>query len=233
MNKLRKSDFSLTVIPARGGSKGIIRKNLQTVNGKSLVERSVMSALKISNNRIVVSTDDFEIAQNVEKYPIEIFMRDKVNSTDTASSESVVLEVLNAYQFSSGLVTLLQATSPFVDIQSWGQALEYLKNQSEVHSMFSAVKKNLFTWQHNESWIPVNHDKKNRVLRQNKPPEVIETGCFYLFKAEKFLVEKTRFCGVTEPAFTKIWSNFDIDDAEDLNLCKDLSTVLDFPPYLQ
>ncbi len=223
----------LTVIPARGGSKGIIRKNLQLINGKTLVERAVISALKISNNKVIVSTDDNDIALNLKDYPIEVFIRSPENSTDLASSESVVLEVLYAYNHFYGIVTLLQATSPFIDLRIWRESIIYLQNSQEVQSMFSATKKNNFTWEFNELWKPVNHDKDKRIMRQSKPPEATETGSFYIFKAENFLKEKTRFCGITEPAFTHEWSNFDIDDLEDLDLCRDLSQILDFPPYLQ
>lgn len=223
----------LTVIPARGGSKGIIRKNLQMVNGKTLVERAVIAALKIPNNRVVVSTDDNEISEHLTKYKIELFKRSQKNALDTSSSESVVLEVLNSFKYSSGLVTLLQATSPFIDIEAWEKSLRYLASNTEVHSMFSATNKNNFSWSFNEFWSPINHDKNKRTLRQNKPAEATETGSFYIFRAEKFLEDKTRFCGVTVPAFTKIWANFDIDDIEDLDFCRDLSKVLDNPPYLQ
>ena len=223
----------LTVIPARGGSKGIIRKNLQIINGKTLVERSVIAALKIPNNRVVVSTDDSEISEHLKKYKIELFKRSEENALDTSSSESVVLEVLNSFNYSSGLVTLLQATSPFIDIEAWEESLRYLSSNIEVHSMFSATNKNNFSWKFNEFWSPINHDKNRRTLRQNKPAEATETGSFYIVRAEKFLENTTRFCGVTVPAFTKKWADFDIDNVEDLNFCRDLSKILDYPPYLQ
>jgi len=230
---MRNMEHFLTVIPARGGSKGIIRKNLQMVNGKTLVERSVIAALKIPNNRVVVSTDDNEITEHLTKYKIELFKRSQENASDTSSSESVVLEVLNSLKYSSGLVTLLQATSPFIDVEAWEKSLRYLTSNTEVHSMFSATNKNNFSWRFNEFWNPINHDKNKRTIRQNKPAEATETGSFYIFRAEKFLEDKTRFCGVTVPAFTKIWANFDIDDIEDLDFCRDLSKILDNPPYLQ
>jgi CMP-N-acetylneuraminic acid synthetase len=98
--------------------------------------------------------------------------------------------------------------------------------------MFSAISKNLFSWEFKDEWLPVNHSRNFRTRRQLRPPIAVETGSFYLFKAQKFQQEKTRFCGVTIPAFTKSWSDFDIDSKEDLQLCRDLSSVLDFPPYL-
>jgi N-acylneuraminate cytidylyltransferase len=223
---------NLTIIPARGGSKTIPQKNLQIINGKSLIERSVLSALKIENNLVVVSTDDIEIREIVKDYPVRVSTRSKVNASDLASSESVVLEVLNEVGVFDGVIVLLQATSPFVDIDGLKTAINTLHNTDKVDSMFSAVLKNEFIWEFENQWEPKNHSKNLRLPRQLRPPTAVETGSFYIFKAKKFLNEKSRFCGTTSPALTKSWSNFDIDNQEDLDFCRELSKVLDFPPYL-
>jgi len=223
---------TLIVIPARGGSKSIPRKNLQVVNGKSLVERAVINALKISNSRVILSTNDREISNSVKDYPITIFERSEINSTDFASSESVILEVLNGIYAFNGVIVLLQATSPFVDLISLKSAIHVLHNSESIDSMFSAVQKNEFIWEFDDIWIPSNHEKSARLPRQLRAPSAVETGSFYLFKSRKFLEEKTRFCGNTKPAFTSKWSDFDIDTQEDLDLCRELAKVLDFPPYL-
>ncbi len=222
----------LTIIPARGGSKSIPRKNLQVINGKSLVERSVINALKIPNNNIVVSTDDKEIYQHIKKFPIKVLKRSEFNSTDTASSESVVLEVLDELRTFEGVIVLLQATCPFLDINALNSAIDLLLRSNSIDSMFSAVLKNEFIWELGKHWEPKNHDKSSRTPRQLRPPTAVETGSFYIFKSKKFMKEKTRFCGLSYPAFTKVWSSFDIDTQEDLDFCRELSTILDFPPYL-
>lgn len=225
-------DKLTTIIPVRGGSKSIPQKNLQTVNGKSLIERAVIGALKIENNQIFVSTDDPKIAKQVCDYPITVLNRSSVNSTDQSSSESVVLEVLKGNGVFDGIVILLQATSPFIDINGLRTAINTMQKSELVDSMFSAVSKNEFIWELGTNWEPVNHNKLLRIPRQSRSPMAVETGSFYIFKADKFLEEKTRFCGITVPAFTRNWTNFDIDSHEDLELCRDLSQVLDFPPYL-
>lgn len=222
----------ITVIPARGGSKGIYKKNLQTINHKSLVERAVIAALKITENLIYVSSDDDSILDSLSSYNVNICKRSSKNASDHASSESVVFEVLENLPEFHGLITLLQPTSPFVDTHSWKNALNYLEINQHIHSMFSAVNKNQFIWELKQSWMPVNHDKNARLPRQAKPISAVETGSFYIFKSDMFKKEQTRFCGITIPAFTKIWSDFDIDNQEDLDFCKDLSRIIDFPPYM-
>jgi N-acylneuraminate cytidylyltransferase len=222
----------LTIIPARGGSKSIPKKNLQMINGQSLIERAVNNALKVENNRIIVSTDDLQIIKTIKNYPIEIFQRSSKNSSDFASSESVVIETLEKLGNFKGIVALLQATSPFLDLQGFCRAIEFLGKSDVVHSMFSAVEKNEFLWEFQNSWEPTNHNKYMRLPRQSRAKTAVETGSFYIFKSDKFIEEKTRFCGVTMPAFTKKWSDFDIDNQEDLDFCRSISKVLDFPPFL-
>ncbi len=231
--KVDNFSHTMTIIPARGGSKGIPKKNLQIINEKTLVERAVISALKIPNNLIYVSSDDDTILEKVSAYDINTCKRSLENSSDLSSSESVVFEVLENVPEFFGIITLLQPTSPFIDIDGWRKALNYLERNQNVHSMFSAVEKNQFIWELKQNWNPVNHDKKNRVPRQIKPINAVETGSFYIFKSDRFKKEQTRFCGTTEPAFTKIWSDFDIDNHEDLKFCRDLSRIIDFPPYMR
>jgi N-acylneuraminate cytidylyltransferase len=222
----------LTIIPARGGSKSIPKKNLKYINGKTLIERAVISALKIPDSKTIVSTDDIEILETLKDYPITVLGRSETNSTDLASSESVILEVLDKIDSFDGIIVLLQATSPFVDIKSLKVAINRLRKSESIDSMFSAVQKNEFIWELEDIWVPKNHERSARLPRQLRNLTAVETGSFYLFKSRSFLEEKTRFCGVTEPAFTGKWSDFDVDTQEDLDLCRELSKVLDFPPYL-
>jgi CMP-N-acetylneuraminic acid synthetase len=222
---------TVTIIPARGGSKGIPKKNLQVINGKSLIERSISFSQNLPNNRVIVSSDCSEILKIAKANNVEVFQRSSSTATDTASSESVVLEVIENLEIADSIITLLQPTSPFMDIEAWVNSIDYLRANPNVHSMFSAASKNDFAWEFESEWLPVNHDKRNRLPRQHKPITAQETGSFYVFLSKYFKLEKTRFCGNTKPVFTKVWSHFDIDTEEELNFCRDLSKILDFPPY--
>ena len=219
--------MNLTIIPARGGSKGVKKKNLQIINGKTLIERAVIAAAKIPNNRIIVSSDDREILTSVSEYNVEALSRSKLNSSDSATSEAVILEVLSTINDNFDLITLLQATSPFVDIEAWQSSLGYLQEHKEIGSIFSAIEKNEFIWELTNYWSPVNHDKKIRLPRQQSKLSVIETGSFYIFRKELFEIEKSRFCGITEPRITQFWSSFDIDTLEDLEFCRKIAGVVD------
>lgn len=218
----------ITVIPARGLSKGIIQKNLREVNGKTLVDRSIQNALKIPKNIIYLSSDDLDILKIAEKYGVHGLIRSPENSTDFATSESVIEEVLSNITDYDGLVTLLQPTSPFIDIQAWRNAISILNENPAIGSVFSAGEKSYSAWaKEGEVWKPINHSKKIRLPRQLRKQIVLETGAFYLFRYNLFKIQKSRFCGETLPIMTKAWSHFEIDTLEDLELCDSISTIID------
>lgn len=217
----------LTIIPARGGSKGIPNKNLQKINGKTLIERSILAAQKIPNNRIIVSSDSIEILRCADKCNAQPLVRSNINSTDIATSEDVILEVLSLIRTQSDIITLLQPTSPFTDVKAWEKSLTNMSNDLEIDSMFSAIEKNEFAWEYKKNWSPIGHDRSIRLPRQAQSQRVIETGSFYIFRKTAFEKEKTRFCGLTKPVLTQIWSSFDIDSQSDLDFCNMISHLID------
>lgn len=110
------SDF-LYIIPARGGSKGILHKNIKALHGKPLIYYSIDIARALANDEhICVSTDDEEIIKVVTDYGLQIpFVRPKALASDTASTNDVLLHALQYYE-SIGrnyrAIVLLQPTSP-------------------------------------------------------------------------------------------------------------------------
>mgnify|MGYP006095526973 CR=1 FL=1 len=101
----------LGVIPARGGSKGIPRKNILNLHGKPLLSWSIDAAQKSTLiDRFVVSTDDVEIAEISKNYGAEVLMRPAKYATDDASTVSVLQHVLS--EIDAEIIVLLQPTSP-------------------------------------------------------------------------------------------------------------------------
>lgn len=101
----------LGVIPARGGSKGIPRKNLKSLLNKPLISWTIEAAQKSKLiDRFVVSTDDHEISDISKKYGAEVLMRPAKYATDSASTVSVLQHTLSEIQAET--IVLLQPTSP-------------------------------------------------------------------------------------------------------------------------
>ncbi len=119
---MKKIEF-LGVIPARGGSKGIPRKNIKMLAGKPLLAWSIESA-RCSNrlDRFVVSTEDAEIARMVRRYGAEVVDRPKKLATDTATTLSVLQHVLT--KIDAEAVVILQPTSPVRDKELVDRCIE-------------------------------------------------------------------------------------------------------------
>lgn len=108
--------INMCVIPARGGSKAIERKNIKELAGKPLVAYSIQSALKARTvDKVVVSTEDAEIAEIAKQYGAEVHWRSQENAQDHVHAVHAVLECLNFYEEQGiiiGSVAMLLATSP-------------------------------------------------------------------------------------------------------------------------
>jgi len=103
------------IILARGGSKGILNKNIKKLGGKPLVSWSIEFALKEKYfDEIIVSTDSNKIKKVAKKFKdLKIHNRSKKNSNDMATSESAIREVVKNYKLENSLLVLIEPTSPF------------------------------------------------------------------------------------------------------------------------
>lgn len=128
-----KGKSILAIIPARGGSKGIPKKNIADLGGKPLIAYTIKSSLESEMDKTIVSTDDFEIAEVSRNYGAEVpFTRPKHLASDEASSLSVILHALNYIEneknHSFDIVALLQPTSPFRNAMHINKAIRMLVN---------------------------------------------------------------------------------------------------------
>ncbi len=214
----------ILIIPARGGSKGIPRKNLKMVNGISLVERSLRVALKSKVDQIIVSTDDKEIADVAIKYGATLHNRSSENSGDSASTESVILEVVEKYQInwpSDSAVGFIQVTSPFVSTETINECFDLAE---KGYSSFSAKSFHGFTWEKLDKWVPVQHPPDFRPRRQDLNEKVVETGAIYCFPLKQFKEKKYRFCSEPKPVMVNSITGIEIDDISELELANLLAT---------
>ena len=214
----------ILIIQVRGGSKGIPRKNLKTVNGISLVERSLRVALKSKVDQIIVSTDDKEISDVAIKYGVTLHNRSSENSGDSASTESVILEVVEKYQInwpSDSAVGFIQATSPFVSTETINECFDLAE---KGYSSFSAKSFHGFTWEKLDKWVPVQHPPEFRPRRQDLNEKVVETGAIYCFPLKQFKEKKYRFCSEPKPVMVNSITGIEIDDISELELANLLAT---------
>ena len=190
----------VAVIPARGGSKGVPRKNLRRVGGVPLVARAIAAARATASiDRVVVSTDDEEIAAVAKEWGAQVVTRPAaLADDDAASSESALLHALDALEAAGvtpDILVFLQATSPFIDPRDIDVAVD-LVIANEHDCVFSAVETYGFLWAADAGIARgVNHDPGVRPRRQDREPHYLETGAFYVMDAAGFRTAEHRFFG--------------------------------------
>ncbi len=224
----------VAVIPARGGSKGVPRKNVRRVGGVPLIVRAVRAAQAATRvDLVVVSTDDPEIAEAAAAAGARIVARPVELAGDTASSESAVLHALDALErdgIRPGTVVFLQATSPFIPSDGIDRAVDAVQSGG-YDSAFSAYATYGFLWERAPDGAAhgVNHDPAHRPRRQDRTPHHLETGAFYAFDAAGFRAARHRFFGRTAIIEVPEASAIEIDDTEQLAVAAAIAALLDAP----
>ncbi len=218
---------ALALIPARGGSKGIPGKNLQDVGGLPLVVRSIHAAQASHRvTRVVVSTDDDDIAAISRNAGAEVVQRPPSLSGDTASSESALLHALNELEFHGEIeanLVFLQCTSPFTTGEQIDKVLAAL-DTNEFNSSFAVTPWHGFLWRANGGGV--NHDPNApRQRRQDLEPSFLETGAIYAMRTTNFRAVGQRFCHPWQPVVLTD-PGPEIDTPDDLALCRSLASIL-------
>jgi len=220
----------LAIIPARGGSKGIPRKNLQLVGGKPLIVHSIECALGApSVDRVIVSTDDEEIGKMAQDYGAEVIWRPAEISGDTALSESALVHALdflrNKERYEPDLVVFLQATSPLRRPEQIDEAVERLLCEN-ADSLFSACRLHGFVWRVTDNGVEsLSCDYRRRPRRQEAPVDLIENGSIYVFKPWVLRKFNNRLGGKITYYEMSPLESFQIDELEDLELMARLLPV--------
>ena len=205
----------LTLIPLRGGSKGIPRKNLRILMNKPLYAHVAESSLK-AGIKTYISTEDQEIMANCQSnYPdIKILPRPIELATDTASTESVVNHFINNIANLNHII-LLQATSPLTSSLDIHSAIsKYLDN--DCKPLLSVVNQHFFLW--SKDGKAVNYDPLKRPRRQDWDGLYIENGAIYIFSKEYFLRHGSRCADGSTLYLMNTKTLFELDTKDDLEI---------------
>lgn len=213
----------LAVIPARGGSKGIPKKNIRLMYGKPLISYSINNA-KNSHyiTDVFVTTDSDEIAEVAEEYGAEVIKRDKSLSSDLVTLDPVIYHAKNCAEKIKNkkydVVVTLQPTSPLLKVATLDNAIEYFI-KGNFDTVISVINKPHLSWGKKENKIvPLYKERKNR---QELPPQYFETGAFLIAKSDAIKIN-TRIGENVSVFEVPEEESIDIDDKNDWLLTENI-----------
>lgn len=209
----------VAVICARGGSKGIPRKNIRPFAGHPLIAWTIRAALAAEGvDHVVLSSEDDEILAVAEAHGALTHRRPDALATDEAATEPVVIDVLKHHPEAqqASTVVLMQATSPLTLPGDLDAALRQMAAQN-LDSMLSVVEHHVFQWSLGDDGTatPLNYDPQQRPRRQDIPDRVAENGAFYLATREVWESQACRLGGRTGAFVMQPWQAWEIDTEDD------------------
>lgn len=181
----------LYLIPARGGSKGLPGKNIKKLGGKSLINHAIDFARNFTTDEnICMSTDSDQIIESALENNYKVpFIRPNTLSTDTASTNEVILHAINYYEskgFLFDLLVLLQPTTPFRKkedlknmISQWDNNLDLMVSVKESHD---SPYFNMF--EENSKDLLIKSKESNFTRRQDGPKLYCYNGSLYLYNVK-------------------------------------------------
>ncbi len=219
----------ISIIPARGGSKKIPKKNIKLLAGKPLIKYSIEVSLKSKYiNRTIVSTDDSEIAGIAKKLGAEVIMRPKELATDSCATEPALQHVVDYLKEKEGynvdVIVLLQPTCPLRAVKDVDNAIELLikKNADSVVSVFEDYYYSWFGEIEKDGSFNPQYNYKERPLRQKIKPKHHEVGSIYVMTADLLRKEKNRMGGKIFPYLLDKKKALDINDEFDFWLIEEM-----------
>lgn len=221
----------LTIVPARGGSKGLPGKNVKPLLGKPLVGWTIEQALKCRHvDEVIVSTDSKEIAAVSERFGAHVpFLRPTHLSTDAVAGADVIVHALDWYLEEQNrefdLVMWLEPTSPLRRKGDLDRAVEQLLTSrdrptslvslGEVHMEHPSIVKVLDS----KNFVkPLMKDLAPVYQRQQVTPVFFPYGVVYISRVEAFRNAMTFYQEKTAAYHIERWQNYEIDDLYDF-LC--------------
>jgi len=220
-----KNKKIIVFIPLRRGSKSIPLKNIKEIAGQPLAFWVIRAALNCYLvDEVVVSTDSDIIRNKVKELKsnkLRIVNRSKESATDTAGTESAMLEFAESDD-SFRHIILIQATSPLLESPHIERGIEkYFKNKYD--SLLSVVRQKRFIWEEKEGQArPVNYNPLYRPRRQEWEGFLVENGAFYITSRENLLKTQCRISGKIGVYEMPEETYFELDEPSDWIIIEDL-----------
>jgi N-acylneuraminate cytidylyltransferase len=212
----------IAIIPARGGSKRIPRKNIRDFLGRPIIAYSIEAAINSGLfDEVMVSTDDEEIADVARKYGAKVpFLRSKQASDDYATTAQVLEEVIGEYSKKEQVYSFaccIYPSSPFVTKEVLTKAYDKLSREG-LDSVFPVLRYSYPIWRSlkmEKGKVIMNWPEHVKSRSQDLPPAYHDSGQFYWFNVKAFSNKRALFtdnCGAIEMTELEVQ---DIDNESD------------------
>lgn len=219
----------IAIIPARGGSKRLVNKNIIKVNNKRLIEFTIESALKSKLiDKIFVSTDSKKIRDISKNCGLEVpFMRPSIFAKDRSPTHEAVIHTLNEFKKIGeefDYIALLEPTSPLRKQHDIDKAIKKLINNKDADTLVSLGK---------------IHLEQPKIIKKLSPKRLVKPyftykffpeayfpyGVIYLSKVRSFYKKKTFYSNKTISYFIERWQNYEVDDLLDLKIVENILKI--------
>jgi len=226
-SKIFSKEKCLAIIPARGGSKRIPRKNIKLFLGKQIIQYSIEAAFNTNLfDEIMVSTDDTQIAEISKSLGAKVpFMRSKENSNDYAGTSEVLFEVLREYQ-NRNMVFIycccIYPTAPLIKVKNILTGYNLLKEKNS-DSFFPVVRYShpiQRSYQIVNDKLVMNREVNLYKRTQDLSPNFHDAGQFYWLKVDKFMNKKRIYTDNTGATILSELEVQDIDNEDDWKIAE-------------
>lgn len=222
-------------IPARGGSKGIKKKNLVDLKGKPLLQHTIEFAVKLKNNNLIseifVSSDSEEILNFSSSFQnINLIRRPKSLSGSKSRTVDGIIDLIRktSYINNSDSIMTLQPTSPFRSILDFQKAI-HLFNTENFNSLISVLYDEtlslniLYKAVKNNKCIPLDTNHNQGIRRQDHGGLLVRNGSLYLTKVQGIIEKKSLIYGNTSFVRMNKTYSLNIDTYEDLEFARQIT----------
>ena len=218
---------NLCIIPARGGSKRIPRKNIQLFKGKPIISYSIVAAIESGLfDEVMVSTDDMEIAEIAQPFNASVpFMRSAENSNDFATTAAVILEVVHDYKKAGkefDNICCIYPTAPFVTSARLLEGFEFIQNGAD--SVLPILSFDYPIWRsfkmNENECLEYNWVEFINARSQDLPKTYHDSGQWYWLKRSKLEETGKMIFENTKGIVLRSFEAHDIDTLDDWKLAE-------------
>ena len=224
--------MTIAFIPARGGSKGLPRKNVLPFLGEPLIQRSVRIAAEAEVfDRIIVNTDDDEITEVALGAGAEVVRRPEELGTDTAEVDPLIqwtIDHLGIPAKQNGIMALLYCTAPLRQPSDIAKTVDLVAT-GEYDSALTLVETSDYLWRRNgDVFEPTNYDPSRRAARQQESwNQFKENKAVYAFHMKDIMNSGCRLNGRIGGVLMDYDRSIDIDSLEEFRIAEAIAKLRD------